>query len=735
MIIRKTFKAAALASVCLLPLVAAAQAADDTGFDLPEAMPNTQELKRISDQPGETNNEVTVGLRGQSSTSAEYGRYNGDYRQGASIIGDFKLSGRSDWKSTDTYYYNLNAQDLKLGFGGTYDLAPNSSLHLKVGNQGTWGLTADYDAITYVASNSFTTPFDKNGTLVNAYTLSTGAATSLARASLAENTDLVGTRRDRGSVELKYMLGDWAMTSGLVHEHKEGTMVETMTVGGTNTGLINFPMPINYDTDRFTAKAEFGTPKLQANVAYSFSNFRDNNAGGFAFQGFTLSTAASGATPVNGVYSQAPNNMAHQLSTQLGYNLTDTTRINANLVYGVQLQNDGLVAASLTPNTTSTYSGNPTSLDGMVQTMFGNVAITSRPFKDVDTRLSYTVDDRQSNTPNKLQVVGDPTDSRTSAAKYRDAIAVSWLKNTVAAEAGYRVLDNTKLTVGYNLRTVTRSEAMVHNTVENEATAKLRTTFTPEVTGSLGYSHSIRSASAPDYSVWQRVGNGTDCTQGNLPPNGCTSIPTFMAARTQDSISSRVNTMLGQDATAGFIAKGITNDYNDQRYGVIRDYSIITGPDLTYRFGPGAEAHAFYTYQIKYRKTNGQSRENNSISDTTNTTGISGSWQLTDDLKIGADYVYSYGSEVFEQSYGGWGSTTVGGGYIPNVTSMLNTVKVHGEYEYVPGITLSLGYGFDSLSTSDWALWGSGSAGQVLTGESNPSYHVHTVMSSVAFKW
>ncbi len=736
MIIRKTFKAAALASVCLLPLIAVAQAADDTGFDLPEAMPNTQELNRISSQPSEAyDNEATIGLRGQSSTSAAFGRYNGDYREGASIIGGFQLRGRSDWKSTDTYYYNLNGKDLKLGFGGAYDIAPNSSVSLKVGNQGTWGLTADYDAMSYVQSNSFTTIFDKNGTLVNAPGAlgSNGTAGVVTRNGYA--TDLVGTRRDKGSVGLKYFLGDWTLTSGLVHEHKEGTQESSMLVGGGNAnGIATLPLPINYDTDRFTAGAAFATPKLQANLAYTFSSFKDNTSG-FLYQAYE--TQKTVGEPMVGVYSTPPSNMAHQLAGQLGYNLTDTTRLNANLSYGLQLQDAGFLPATLVANNAAW--GNPTSLGGMVQTMFGNVAMTTRPFTNADARLSYTIDERQPNTPRRNQIYGDAADTNTYSI--RSAVPMAWTKQTFAAEAGYRILPSTKATIGYNLRFVDRSEAIVHSSTENEFTAKLRTTFTPDVTGSLGYNHSIRQASAPDYSFIIHQFGPSDCSVGN-----CLAVPTYMASRVQDALAGRLNATLGQDATLGWVAKFTNNSYPNkdnpgnssypnQQFGVTSEYSASTGPDVTYRFGPGAEGHAFYTYQRTYREMNGQPNYSNVVATDTHTTGLSGSWQVTSDVKIGSDYVFSYGSEAISQSGIFYNQSNYpAGDSLPNVTSMLNSFKLHGEYEYVPGITLFLGYSFDRLVTSDWAAFGTVS-NQVLTGDGNPSYAVHSVISSVSFKW
>ncbi len=732
MIIRNTFKAAALTSVCLLPLMAVAQAADDTGFDLPEAMPNTQELNRISSQPAEYDNSVSVGLRGQSSTSAEYGRYNGNYREGGSVIGDFRFSGRSDWKSTDTYYYNLNGSDLKLGFGGSFDIAPNSSISLKVGNQGTWGLTANYDAMTYVASNNFNATYNSNGTL------SPGIAAGAYVAGQSGQTQslLIGTRRDKGSVEGKYYYGDLLFTSGVTHEHKEGTQEGYISFLTQAT----FVMPINYDTDRFTASVAFNTPKLQSSLNYTFSKFTDNNT---AVNFVNFKTTTNGA-----IYVLPPSNMAHQVSGQVGYNLNDDTRLNINTVYGLQLQNDDFQLATH-DNAVTPPLPSQGSLNGFVQTLFGNVALTTRPLPKTDLRLAYTIDTRSNNT-NTLNPVDGLRSDAGSASKimYRTPLNESWVKQTAQVTAGYRILPSTKLTLGYTWRDTERSDALIKSSSENEVAAKVRTTFSDETTGSVGYTHAIRAASAPNFAIWnQLVSGGGDCGQsasGNIVD--CAQVPYYQAARTQDAVKARLNQVLGADASAGLVMNAVHDRYPNVSYGRTSDYKIMSGPDLNYRFSPDAEAHAFYTYERTFSSFNDNSIANPaanpsynwkeySTSDT-HTVGLGGSIKPISNLKIGADYNLSYGMMDFAESgnFLGTAVNSLASAQLPTVTSMLNSFKLHGEYEYVPGVTLYLGYGYDRLTSNDWALVGTVSQAYT-SGQSNPSYAVHSVVSKVSFKW
>ncbi|MBF0562040.1 MAG: hypothetical protein HQL37_08470, partial [Alphaproteobacteria bacterium] len=155
MSIRKTLKATALASMCLAPFAAVAQ--DEGGFELSDAKPSAQGAPaEAAAQPAATpSNEVNVGVTGQSSTSAVFGRYNGRYSEGATYGGDVRLRGRDDWQSGTNSFYDFNARDLNFGMGSSgvntgssgetgkpagYNLLPSATVDLNVGNQGTWKL-------------------------------------------------------------------------------------------------------------------------------------------------------------------------------------------------------------------------------------------------------------------------------------------------------------------------------------------------------------------------------------------------------------------------------------------------------------------------------------------------------------------------------------------------------------------------------------------------------------------
>ena len=738
--IRNSLRITLLSGVCLLPLAAyAADADDSSGFDVTEGAAAQGASQPSAGNPGEQeiyDNSVDIGLREQSKASAAFGRYNGSYNGGVDAVGDFRFQKREDWKSGDTYYYDLKGRDLSFGARDNFDIAPNSSVDLRVGNQGIWGVTMGWSASTYTQSDNFHTLFDKNGHTVAGFAPAKYSMTSADAGLAYQVVDSVGTRRDKGTLGINYVFGDWTVTGGYSHEHKEGTIEQSLTNAGSNGGFAYFPMPINYDTDRFDIAAAFNTAKLQTKFTYTFSNFQDNNAGGFTYSPYLAATTGS----VSGIYSQAPNSIAHTFGTQVGYNIDDVTRLNANLSYGLQLQNDTMDQPTLNVyDPTSSYIL-PKSLNGFVQNIFGNVAVISHPTHEFDYKVAYTLDQRQVNTGENSVWANSYADKYSTTITERLSFPESWTKQTAMVEAGYKILPSTKVTAGYTYTNFNRTEALVRDSKDNDLSLKIRTTFTPDVIGSVNYDHSVRSASAPNFNIWQ-FWNSSDCQSSTMYYSKCQAIPTYEEARTRDQVSGRLTWNVNHDVNVGLVSKYAADNYPYKVYGVGRDDKISAGPDLTYRVTDDADAHFFYTYQHIYRAlvdagTNTSTTDNNNSAygNDTSTAGVSGSWKVSHSLKLKSEYVFSYGAESVNQS-GIWAASSglIGDNSLPQVTSMLNSFKLNGEYEYMPGVSIFLGYSFDRLIISDWQIFGA--TNESIPNDGNPSYNIHTVTGRVAFKW
>ncbi|MBU6445086.1 MAG: MtrB/PioB family outer membrane beta-barrel protein, partial [Alphaproteobacteria bacterium] len=311
-----------------------------------------------------------------------------------------------------------------------------------------------------------------------------------------------------------------------------------------------------------------------------------------------------------------------------------------------------------------------------------------------------------------------------------------------------------------------RNHAITHDTDENSASIGIRSLLADNVTGSLGYTYSDRTASAPDFSLWL-LQIPSDCGSPTVDSLGCQQIPFYEAARTENAVKGSLAATLNNKATLSLFGKYSDDRYHDQSstykgnavpgLGINHDYSVQVGPDFTYQIDKTQEVHAFYTFLRTYRAMRALANPAALTGPNTNypfatpttslfyneastydiqTFGIGGTWQANPKLKIVADYTYSYGDQGFRQN-GAWtsgeGGQAYGGDPSLKTDSTDHQLRINAIYDYSPSTSFALGYRFDSLDLTDWALVGA-SVGQVLTGDIPPNYNVSTIMAAMTLK-
>src|SRR5262249_45224122 len=133
-----------------------------------------------------------------------------------------------------------------------------------------------------------------------------------------------GVRRDIFGGTFKYIWNNWTFTGQFRHEHKEGSLEES--IYGPFSGAA-FGLPINYDTDRYDATASYTTRHLQGQVQYTFSHFRDN----VAFVNLPYATSNTAAPfQRSAAYSLPPSNSAHYLTVMAATDVVPYVRLNLN---------------------------------------------------------------------------------------------------------------------------------------------------------------------------------------------------------------------------------------------------------------------------------------------------------------------------------------------------------------------------------------------------------------------
>ncbi len=770
MTMTRTLQTAAAAMTALLPFAAAAEEAAVAG-------------SAASEEPV-YENRVSVGPGYQSADSFRFGRYSGLTDQGGIGIGEFLLQRRDPWDSGGTNYYR--AEGLNLGLR-------SRSFNLQFGNQGWYGVQLFYDGVPYNAWSDFHTIYGTSGTGA----LNGGALPSttpwFGSAALAPflNTQELKLQRDifGGQLDYKPLQTDWQVTTAFRHDHKEGTQENSLLFGtgknavlqgsvptGTSGNLLYFPMPVSYDIDRYDAKVAYNGPDLQAELGYTYSGFTDNNTSFNAVDPFsspasipvgTFFTKPGGnnlgppGTLIQAAYALPPSNSAHYVRGVLGYNIPSgilrDTRLISTFQYGLQLQNSLYTADTLNTFLLAKSLGSHLgSLDGQVRTFFGNATVTSRPIDRLDLKVSYTIDKRDNDTAKQL-VQSPYVDSwqtyanaiGTGAAVGVPNLILSSTIQTLKAEAGYRVLPKTKLSIGYNYKDTTRSLSPTPHQQENLAFARVNSGLPFGLNGNLGYEHSVRTGSYNPYVPWQYW--GFPIAEGN---------PTafYLASRTQDAIKGRLSASPLDEVSFGLESRFANNHYPASIFGLTNDHALSVSPDFSWTPIENLNLHLFYSYEQIFRDDSGQISITNppapaflspwsqKSEDNTHTVGVAADWKLTPAFKLGASYNFAYGDVMYalaDQLTTAQSLILANQGNViqplPDMKSTLHSLTVHGTYEFTPQVSLWVGTTFERFIFNDFALAAVSNATQygnaLYPGYANPSYSVVVVGAAVHIRF
>ena len=761
-----TLRSALLLSACLVPLAATAYAGD---YDVDDIAQATQsEAKPVS-----FDNEVWAGVHWQSGSSAQYGRYTGTPYNGTTGVSGFSINDRAAWDSGETSYFQATGDNLS--FDSNY-FVPNSSVLVKFGQQGSWGITSFFDSTPYIQSLRFNTAYATSGTLLSGtpYTVSsggvgsggfsmagigTGAGNTAADQTLSNSAAriltqrTVGTQRDKVGSSLNYLLpnSNWSFTTAFQHEHKEGTVENSMLLG-TSTSLNNaggsivyFPQPVDYDTDRFDASLAYNVKDLQNQFSYTLSRFVDNNLDFRAQDPFRTTNLAPGFQSAD--YALPPGNIAHQIKDQFGYNITPRTRFNANLGYGVQFQNSAYAQETINPYV-ALPSGPGTSADGLLQNIFANGVLTSRPFTAADFKASFTYNSRDNESARKSyysmknDAINCTTTVKTGCSGFLSNAPYSFRTAGGTLEGGYRVFLSTKLTIGDTYEDKLRDFSAANQNHENTVYARINSTLADDLHGSVGASNAVRTASGYYGGAGFAALDINEMTQLEA-----LSLMHFSeAARNRREIKGTLTWSPTPDLALSLTSKYYIDHYPDSPFGITRDHTIEIDPDVSFSPIKDVATHFFYSFEeINYFLNDANSgtavsQWNLNTQNNVHTVGTTADWQANNDLKLGMGYTCQFGSTVFNQN--AWGApitnyTPVS--QLPSNNSMLSSLSLHGEYALQDNIMITAGYAFERFITKDYLYNQQATSAQyatyLLPGEGNPSYANHVVTTSIHFKF
>lgn len=829
MITRNMLRAVALATTCLAPLAAYADdfSVEATPADNAAAAPAAPVITIGGLQ---VTGAVGFGIMGVGDGNNNLaGRYNGLNTSGAYFgITDLDLKARSAWDSGQGQYYELQGDNLMFqpgtrngsgvssGTNGAFassvsnGVVNSGDLHLKVGDAGVWSAGVSYDSITYTG-NVIDSIYSMDGTqgVLNSPLLKWGGATPTAKGTYttttlgagaytaaqlnaAEAPVLVGTRRDIVAGDFKYIWNDWTFTGAIRHEHKEGSMEESLDESGAYGGT-TFAMPVDYDTDRYDVSASYSTRSFQSIFQYTFSHFVDNNL--FVNMPYpTSNTAPTGSSPTPGpyqrsaAYSLPPSNDAHYVTILLADNdIIPKTRLNFNARVGIEKQNDNFAPNSADPgganltganvsaanlvglNSSLVQSGMP-SPDLMATVYQIKVSANSNPFPNIDTRIFYDIDARNMNKSSIPVYVGggggssaDTTPGGASSSSLLTAVPQDWLKENAGAEVGYMILPDseTKLSAGYQLNRTDRSNAQVGHSATESGSLALSSSIGDDIDGKISLDVSDRTGNLTYLGPWAYIGQGASYSGAY-----------YQAPMTSEGVTARADYSPATAFSGGFFVQFRNENYSypsdnggtlaGSGQGVKQDFALEIGPDFTYRPSKTFNFHAFYNYELLFYNFTGNggcATSNTGLcagsvgyfqnKDTTgtHTIGFSAEWQANDKLKLKGEYTFSYGTVMFGEFDGVFvANPTTSAQNVanyPDINTTMNSLKFTATYQLRPNIELIGQAIYLQMSNNDWndtanavQTYGATNTSVLLTpGYNSPNYSIVAALGGVRVKF
>lgn len=740
----------AIATVWLMP---AAFAADDA---MDKKSSDSEAVRELT----EVRSEIEVGIGYVSDDSFKFGKYNGLQEQGAFGVLNLDLRGRAPYDSDSAKYWSLTGTDLGLD---------SRSLNFQQGEQGNYKLFLDYDQLPTFRSDSAQTIF--NGAGGTNLTLPAGwvpAGTTAGMTQLLPNLKSVDIETERRKVGLgfsKAFADRWDFKVSYKDEVKDGIKTIGAVIGnsGGNPRAVLLPEPVDYNTRQLDAVLGYADTRKQFQLSYYLSLFNDKNDSltwqnpYSAIAGWD--TSAGYAAGGQGRLALPPDNEFHQVSASGGYNLSDKTRVSADVAIGRMTQNQAFLPYTVNPTLAASIT-QPlprSSLNGRIDTTLINLKLASRPMADFHWSASLRHDDRDNQTPrNEYVYIGGDSQTQNTAAtsdRRRYNEPYSFTENQLKLDAGYKLTKRTELSAGFQRSDTERTYSEREEATEDTYKLGLRTGFTDTLSGGLRLSRADRNGST--YVGEEPFLSSYAPGYTSTVPGGWENHPDmrkyFLADRTRDKLALFATFAPGEKVTLGFNASYLKDDYTASEMGLTASKAGQYTVDATYAATETVTTYAFYSYEDFKSDQDGRSFSGGAVKlaqasdptrdwfashrDRVHTLGTGVKHTIAKNkFDIGADYIYAASKSDVDVTTG----TALTSAPLPTSPTRLNSLSLYGKYQLQKNLSLKARYRVEKYRSDNWALDGvepNTLANVILLGEDSPDYRVHVITLSVGYRF
>ena len=584
-----------IAATCLLPTLTLAQ-----GFTLDEPTkppPDPEMVRNLT----EWRSKVEFGGLYVSDDSFRFGKYTGLKEKGLYGVLNADVRRRGPYDGNDTEYWILQGDNLGLD---------SRSAKFEYGRQGDYKTYISYDQIPVYRSETASTPFNNAGSgflTLPANWVGSGSTSGMTQLfGSLKQFDIEHDRKRLGLGFDKIFAPRWSVNTKYQYERKEGVKTIGGVIGNTggNPRAAILPEPIDYGEHKFDAELNYTTKQQQFQVAYHLSVF-NNDQDSLLWQ--NPYSAIAGWDPSagfgfgRGQLALPPDNEYHQITAFYGNNLSDSTRVTADLAYGIMTQDDMFQPYTVNPILASSIA-NPlprTSLDGEIANLLLNLNISSRASPKLYWKGQLRYEDRDNKTPrDAYNYIGGDSQRQVTALdggriRFNEPYSRKDLK--IKADGGYKVTQRTTLTAGLEHAKTERTYTEREDADETTLRLGVKSRITEKVSANLRYARSDRDGST--YIGEEPFVSSNTPEEVAAVPGGWENLPGlrkfYLADRVRDKLNLVVNVMPAEMWNLGVGANYIRDDYKESEFGLteskIQEYTV----DLAFMPTMKTSIHAF----------------------------------------------------------------------------------------------------------------------------------------------
>ncbi|MGQ0429477.1 MAG: MtrB/PioB family decaheme-associated outer membrane protein [Gammaproteobacteria bacterium] len=752
-IMHKRKPVAALVSL-LLALPATALAQDEFTLDEPtKPEPDPEKVAELT----EIRNTVEVGIAYVTDASFRFGRYTGLEDDGLYGVMNLDYTRRGPYDGDDATWSALRF----------YDLGLNSrEAEAAFGKQGSFGLRIRYDQIPSYRLDTASTPLAGAGTGQLAAPAGWVGATSTA--GMTQLLPSLGSvpiqvERERTGLEFEKQLGRrWTFLTDFRVEERAGLKTLGAVIGnsGGNPRAVILPEPVDYQTREFEAAARYAGPRAQFQFSYHLSLF-ENERTTLAWQNpYTAIAgwiAAAGYPTGFGQMGQPPDNDYHQWSAAAGFDFSERTRLTLEAVLGRMTQDEPFLPYTVNPAAAASIT-QPLprdSLEGRIETLLFDVALSSR----IDARFHWSaglrVDDRDNETPRDefVYIGGDSTlqDTTVASSRRRFNEPHSFDERRVYAQGAYRFGSGGQLSASVERRDTDRTFTEREEAEEDRIYVGLSRDFGGWLAAALRWRQSDRKGSTyfgeePFLSGYSPGYTSTVAGGWENPPG----LRKFhLADRDREQLGAQISITPPGDWAFNLEFDRSDDDYRQSELGLTASEIETASIDVSWSPSEAWSVYAFYTRDDLFSTQDGVSiRGATRVADAVDPARA---WNARHDDQVetaGAGLTFrpdggrfEFGLDASFMKSESDVAVTTGSGLtsapLPTITADGYTAGVTAAWKLSKSTTLRARYWFEDYESEDWALdWVEANqlANVILLGEVSPDYRVHVILLSMQIR-